>query len=345
MVGENQESYVEALTRRERLRQWGHRASVRASTIEARYLSLLRFSMLLIATVLLIGAIVFVLMGATKQIGSSQVSPEPVKVSAADLAPAVTKGSDSGAKKVDAEKPFQLSSQLKSQTLAAYKSNFAKFERKDEKASEKQILDAVWPQARREAFDNVNIDYVDDEGRSYTSGEELALHALALVKKSSETPDFTQSLQTYRAAKKSRVCRDVTRERERSVSYWDSDSMDCDNWYYSPVGCRSNRMVAEPYTAEVCEMQFPDDLDSPATAMGNSIDRFLRLAQIRQEDAAYKAEEKTAKINQRKVTGRANLMDGGKIFLGFLALMFLYLLVVLERHHRLLRKLVRPEQE
>lgn len=343
MTGSNQEEYIESSTRREKLQQWGQRLSLRASTIETRYLSILRFSMLLLASVLLVAAIAFVAMGAIKQLGSSQVDPEPVTLSAVDLAPSVSSNSESTPENVSAEKPYQLSAQLKAQTLSAYKSNFAKYERKGAKASDKNILDTVWPEDRREAFNSISIDYVDEAGRSYEAGEDLAQHAVLLVEKSSKTPDFVQSLQTYRAAKKTRVCHDVTRERERSVSFWDSGSVDCDNWYYSPVGCQSTRTVTEPYTAEICEMQFPGDLEAPSAAMGSSIDRFLRVAQIRQEDSEYMAEERTSEINQRKVTGRANFLDGGKIFFGFLALMFLYLLVVLERHHRVLSKLVRLE--
>lgn len=61
--------------------------------------------------------------------------------------------------------------------------------------------------------------------------------------------------------------------------------------------------------------------------------------------AYYDAEAATAEIKMRKVSGRSTMLDGGKLFLIFLGLMFLYLLVALERHHRLLRKLLPQEDE
>jgi hypothetical protein len=340
-----EEDQAESLSRRERLKQWGHNVSARALSIEKRYLSLLRYSMLILASLLLVASTIYVVMGVVKQLGSSTVTPEPVQISAGDIAPQVSAPDGDIDKSVDTEVPFSLSAPLKKRTLAVYKGNFAKFEREDEKATDKTILDTVWPEERRNAFDGLDVNYVSDEGQTYGSGEDLALHAVTLVEKSAVTADFKQSLQSYRAAKKAQVCRNVSKTRKRTVSYWDSESMSCSNWYYVPYGCSSTRTVTEPYTEKVCEMQFPDDLASPATAMGQALERFLSVAEFRQTDAEYRAEEQSAEINERKVTGRGDLMDGGKIFLGFLGLMFLYLLVVIERHHRLLRQLVKPERD
>jgi hypothetical protein len=332
------EEYSETLTRREKLRQWGGKVSVRALTIEARYLSLLRYSMLVVATGLLIGAIGFVLMGAIKQLGSSQVSPEPVQLTAADIAPEIKTENVDSANETNVDKTFKLSDQLKRRTLAVYKANFAKFERKDDKVPDRQIVDIVWPKDRRNAFDELDVNYINDEGQSVDSGEDLARHALDLVEKSVITAEFTKSLQAYKAAQKADVCRNEERTRQRTVSYWDTYSTECSDWFYSPYGCSSTRTVSEPYTEKVCKMQFPSELDAPANLMAQAVDRFLSVSEMRQTTAAYEAEEKEA-----EVTGRGNLLDGGKIFIGFLGLMFLYLLVVIERHHRLLRRLVKAD--
>ncbi|MGI8944269.1 MAG: hypothetical protein ACR2FJ_08595 [Qipengyuania sp.] len=87
-----------------------------------------------------------------------------------------------------------------------------------------------------------------------------------LVGEATQQSGFRQALQAYRAAKKIRVCRDVTRERRRTVESWDSYSTSCAGWYYTPIGCPTTRTISEPYTVKQCEMQFPADLENPRQA-------------------------------------------------------------------------------
>jgi len=58
------------------------------------------------------------------------------------------------------------------------------------------------------------------------------------------------------------------------------------------------------------------------------------------ESARIAAEEQTAKNHARKIEGQQNIGTSGQLFLGFLAVMFLYLFIAMERHNRDLRALM-----
>ena len=326
---------------RDRARSMRLGYEARADRVESRYLSVLRHTLLIIASALLIGALVLAIVGAIKQVGSSEVEPEPVTIVPADIAPDTPIEAAKSGDPVVREEPFRLSEALRKRTLSTYRQYFAPFERKGEAASADAVLQEVWPEERRKAFDGLpSTGLMGPDGKLFANGEAIALHAVSVSGDATKEAGFKQSLQAYKGAKKVRVCRDVTRERPRTVDGWDSYSTDCPGWYYSPIGCPATRTVQEPYTVKVCEMQFPADISAPHEAMGESIQQFLKTAETRADQARFDAQDREAAINSRKVSGRGNLFDGGRLFLGFLGLMFLYLLVVMERHHRALRHLL-----
>lgn len=324
-----------------KMASWQAKGETRATVIESRFLGLLRYSMLILAAIVLIGAISLFSLGAVKQVGSSEVEPEQVQLTAADLSPQTPQEARASGEEVVEKKPFAVSDRLKAQTLGVYRKNFASFERGESGPSNEQIIETVWPEERREAFEKLDLSRLPtSDGQPHASGEALAHHAVSLVGESSKEAGFKRSLNAYKNAKEVEVCRDVTRERSRTVEYWDDYSTSCSNWYYSPVGCMATRTVSEPYTVKSCEMQLPTNLETPAQAMSNGVERFLTTANIRITNANYEAETRSAEINARKVAGRADIANSGKWFAGFLALMLLYLLVALERHHRVLRHIL-----
>jgi hypothetical protein len=87
-------------------------------------------------------------------------------------------------------------------------------------------------------------------------------------------------------------------------------------------------------------MKFPADLEAPAQQFASAIQSYLFRADMRLLTARIVAEEQTARNNARKLEGLENIVDSGKLIVGFLILMFLYLFVAMERHHRNLRALV-----
>lgn len=128
------------------------------------------------------------------------------------------------------------------------------------------------------------------------------------------------------------------------VEAWDRYGTYCDSWYVSPIGCPTTRVVSEPYEEKVCEMKFPEDLKAPADLFNSSIERYAETARMDVEAARIEAEERTAANHARKLEGRENIGMSGQLFLGFLAVMFLYLFIAMERHNRNLRALMeRPK--
>lgn len=333
-------------TWRERLSLIATRQDVRADTLEARYLSVLRHSLLLFASVLLLGAVGLVLWGAAKQIGSSNINPVPVTITPADIAPDTPAEAEKSGQPIIRTDPFKLSETLRKRTLSTYQKYFATFERQGEAVGADKVIQSVWPEERRVAFDQIaSSQVVGPDGKPFASGEAAALYAVALSGDATREPGFTRALRAYKGAKKVRVCHDVTRQRKRTVDAWDSYSTNCSGWYYSPIGCPATRTIEEPYTVKLCEMQFPADISAPHVAMAESLEQFLRTSSTRSEQAVFAALDRESSIKTRKVSGRGNMFDGGKLFLGFLGLMLVYLLVVMERHHRALRNLIARQLE
>jgi len=166
------------------------------------------------------------------------------------------------------------------------------------------------------------------------------LDALRLVKSAATMDEFRKRLAAFRTAKKVNVCNDEVRTRSRSIESWDVYATYCPNWYVSPVGFASTRTVDEPYMAKVCEMKYPDDLVAPSQQLANAVQRYGDIAGAKLAKANNDAEESTARNYARKAQGQENWSLSFKLFLGFMAVMFLYLFVAMERHHRSLKALL-----
>ncbi|MCH2487313.1 MAG: hypothetical protein MK010_06185 [Erythrobacter sp.] len=329
-----------------RFQEIGIRNAARADGLEVRYLSVLRYLLLLAATLAILGSAGLFLYGAFRQIGPSEVAPAPVGISAIDLAPATIEEAAESGDEFEADVAFSLDSDVKRKTLGIYRQKFASFERRGENPDDGAIIASVWPEERWDSFSEIeNISFLSSGNEELKSTKEVALFALGLVDESTTTDGFQKSLNGYKSAKKVQVCRSVTRERSRTVEGWDDYSMNCPGWYYSPIGCPSTRVVSEPYSTRVCEMQFPSDLDTPRDAMAAALDRFVISAKVQSENNFYDAEAESASIKQSKAAGRQGMASSLYWLAGFIGIMLLYLLVALERHHRFLRQLIPTKTE
>lgn len=323
---------------KERLRSFGAKVAGRANVTEARFLSLLRYSALAGAAFALIVSGVMLGVGLVRQVGPTEVEPEKVLIEPNDVVPI----------KVQEEKVVEpitpkvtIPKSIREHTAAIYKRDFAGFERPDTKITPDQVVDIVWPEDRIIQFNSlVSAGLLDKDGKQIGGREALMTNALDTVAEAVKSKDFADQLVAYRDAKKVNVCNSVTRSRSRTIDSWDRYATWCDGWYLSPVGCPSSRVVSEPYEERVCEMRFPEDLYAPAELFAYSIERYAVAAQIEMETAQIEADERTAENHARKIKGRENIGTSGKLFLGFLAVMFLYLFIAMERHNRNLRALM-----
>lgn len=317
----------------------GDRIAGKAGKAEVGFLALLRYAALAIAALVLVTSVVFLGIGAYRQVGRTQVGPESVSVEVNDVIPVKV---DTTASAPDVPQPKAgISAQIRSRTLAIYRARFKSYERPDTKVTEQQVVDFVWSEDRIAAFAGISTSGVlDAQGKALTGRDAVMTNALAVVEEAAKAEPFRKQLAAYDKATKVKVCTDKSRTRTRTVSAWDAYSTSCAGWYVSPVGCPSTRVVEEPYVEKVCEMKFPGDLETPAQQFANAVQRYADIAEARLATARIEADAETARNQARKLEGWENVVDSGKLFVGFLLVMFLYLFVAMERHHRNLRALM-----
>ena len=339
---EENEYSSEKLSLKQRLRAMGPKLAERANVTESRFLSLLRYSALIGAAIALVVSGILLALGFAMQVGPTEVEPEAVSIASEDVVPLrVQKEQQEQSKPVK----ITVSKAIRDKTAAVYKSQFAKFERPGTKITQEQVVDLIWTEDRITQFNNlVSAGLRDDTGKQIEGRDAIMSHALETISKATKSKDYASQLVAYRDAKQANVCTTQTRTRERVVEAWDRYGTYCDSWYVSPIGCPTTRVVSEPYEEKVCEMKFPEDLKAPADLFNSSIERYAETARMDVEAARIEAEERTAANHARKLEGRENIGMSGQLFLGFLAVMFLYLFIAMERHNRNLRALMeRPK--
>jgi hypothetical protein len=117
-------------------------------------------------------------------------------------------------------------------------------------------------------------------------------------------------------------------------SGWDSSSTACSNWYADPVGCSVSRAVPHTYTENVTTLQYPKGTESHTQIFRAFQDRYFDLLQQRRRDNASKAEEQRQNIVSSIADGKMSLVTALELLGAFLALMFFFLLIAIERHQR-----------
>lgn len=317
----------------------------RAEFAERNYLSVLRYAALFIATLVLVISLGFLLTGLVRQIGSNKVDAKPVTVSVRDVLPSQPESGTTPTATDPSRKLQPLDSAIRRRTAAIYRSAFKVYERPGAIVDEEKVIAQVWPEDRRRYFENlVGSLLVDAGGVPFPDGKAISLDALNAVESAAKTVDFKKVLSAYKAAKEVKVCRDELQTRPRTYRAWDSFSTSCSDWYESPIGCSVTRTENEPFVTSVCKMKFPDNLDAPSVEFAEAIDRYAHSASAAVDRAQIDADEATARQKGRKLNGQANIIDSGKLFMGFLAVMFLYLLIAMERHHRNLKLLIKQSK-
>ena len=309
-----------------------------ANKAESRFLSILRYSALAIAAGVLVAAAVFLALGLVRQIGPDTIHPEGVAVRSDDLQP----GEKSvAAKPASVPSKSVISRQVRERTLTVYRKKFKSFQRPDTKITDQQVVDLIWSQERIASFNALNPAKLHDhEAKPLGSVEAVMLNALAAIDDAATKGSLQKQLAAYRNAKKANVCKDEVRYVSRVVESWNSYATNCPYWYESPIGCPSSRTISEPVVEQVCQMKFPDDLDAPAQVFASAVARYGELAASKIERARIEADLATATEHAKKLEGRANISLSGQLFFGFMAIMFLYLFIAMERHNRSLRALL-----
>ncbi|ALC11156.1 hypothetical protein [Sphingopyxis sp. 113P3] len=348
---------AEELNRGAKFRRWwkdklSAKIGSAAQNAESRYLGLLRLSSLLIATILLAGASIFSLTGVVKQLGSSDIEPELAQVDASDLiAPTAHAGDDSeteNPKSQGAPGPLwksRLNAEQQRRFFTIYKSKFEPSRRKEDPVlTRESFFEQVFPDDQIDELRALPLDKLSGaDGKPIGAFPALADELAQAIEQAAQSSALKRQLSAYKRATKIQVCETKMVSQSRQISAWDSGSTNCAYWYEYPYGCPVTRTVQESVPTRACEMRVPETLKRPVALYSELVRRYGESAAAGVERQAIAAEERRAEILARKAEGKGALLSGGQWFLAFMAVMFLYLVVAIERHQR--RLAVRIEEK
>lgn len=318
--------------------------TAKANSAETAFLTILRYAGLAVAAVALVSAAILLGLGAFQQIGQTRVDPEQVSLAAQDIIPPQPVASE--AARAATPQKVGVSQEVRRRTGSLYQRKFKNYQRADSKITDQEVVDYVWPEERITKFAALaNPQLIGKDGKVLSDRDAAMLDALTLVDEAASTDSFSKQLKGYHDAQKVNVCNDEVKTRSHIVSGWDSTATTCPGWYDDPIGCATTRVVDEPYVEKVCTMKFPEELQSPAQQLALAVQRYADTAEAKLTSARNAAEEQTASNRMRKMEGIGHMSTAGTFFLVFLGVMFLYLFVALERHHRSLRRLIEKTQD
>jgi len=315
-------------------RGWRDRFSSALDRAEGIYLRILRAVILVIAT-LMIG---FAIWLAVSSVYKMSRSPESVTEEQASVAADEITNAEMPAKK-------QVVAQANAEPVASpeqqrfyrefvnryydlYRTRFEPFRQSEDKELTRDEFDDsfISSQARLEQVAKGDLDFEADRADLNS--------LLAVMTEASERPVTRERLQRYKVARKVRVEQTVQRTRTEYRQGWDNYSTACADWYYSPVGCPVRRAVQVPYTETVASLEFPKGTQSHIDIFRAFQQRYFDLLGERRESSAQKAEDERQGIIAGKLEGELSLMTALQVVGAFLALMFFFLLIAIERHQR-----------
>ncbi|MDP9423991.1 MAG: hypothetical protein M3Q19_14370 [Pseudomonadota bacterium] len=313
---------------------WRVRWSNGLDRAEAVYLKILRAAVLLVATGLIAIAIWLGINGLIKLSRSpASVVEKEAAVSADDLVNAPV---------VEEQRPESREGQAPVPTAATrnayrdrlnryfeiYRSRFEPYRQAEDK------------QLSRDEFDDQYL-RTNDRAMSVATGslnEQTDLAELdrliAVVGEAAASAKTVEALNRYKRARKVPVRKSVEKFRTELRQGWDSNSTACDDWYYRPYGCPAVRAVSVPYTEQVTVMEFPKGTRSHAAIFNAYHQRYNELLADRRMDNATEAELERQSILEGKIEGGAAIWTAIQIAVGFVVLMFFFLLIAIERHQR-----------
>lgn len=290
--------------------------------LERAYLTALRVMLLLLATAAMLYAAWLVASGVYRlSRDASRVKEEPVVVAAAEVAalPAASE-SEKDAAPADpwrTQKAYYRS--FVDRYFALWRQKYAPFQQNADPKFDRPAFDTryVRSSARIEAVSNGDLDFAKDKA---------ALdRLLTVMQEVTALPETHQRLKRYRAAVRTRTTRTVGGTRsERYCSYY--------GYYVQECLVYDTRQV--PYSKTVTELRLPKGVVDPRDLFGRYQDRFFSLFEERTGDSVRKAEQARAKIVAGNAEGSISMWRAVQFAAGFLLIMFLFLLIAIERHQR-----------
>lgn len=290
--------------------------------LERIYLSAIRSIALIVATLLIFYAMWLALSGIYKSSGDvSSVTEVPVTVSPEEVI------------QIDLEKANRAAA-TKADPLASQKSYYADFATRYHrlfttkfqtfKKPEDQPLDQKAFDARYLQTAN-RVERIKDGTLNFPRDRD-DLESLLLTMTTASTSGTTvQRLQAYKSAKKIPVTRTVSGKRVETY---------CSYYGYYVDACLSYDTQTVPFTRTIQESKLPAGVISHTDLFGAYQDRYLSMLDQKRRASAAAAQNQRDAIVNDKADGQARLWTASRIVGGFVILMFLFLLIALERHQR-----------
>ncbi|WP_206243624.1 hypothetical protein [Novosphingobium terrae] len=312
-------------------RQDGGRFSLFLNKVERIYLVMLRAVTLVIATILLVGAVWLGLSGAYKiSRDAGAVKEAEAKVSSDDVtkidaAPEAARSEvKSDADPQNAEKAYVKS--FAQRYFALYRKNFETYRQAGDTPLTEQDFDSRFLSEGLTAL--VDHKTPTDDAVSTPDFATIKSQLEALydaMDEAAKLPLTQERLKTYKSAQRKRVETQVNKTREeRYCSYWGSFINECISY--------GTRTV--PYTETQVIMELPKGVLDPAALFGQYQKNYIQTLNERRDESATNAKTEREKILAGNIAGHANVILAIQIIGGFLVLMFFFLLIAIERHQR-----------
>jgi hypothetical protein len=308
-----------------------HRLGPILDRTEQVYLRLLRATILVIAT----GLIVYAAILAATSLFKIVRSPDSVVEETASVAPDEITNASLSQPQVPAApdsprtSPAQRQAydQLLNRYYGLFRSRFENYRQNDDHPLSRDEFDDrfIQVQTRLNAIGRGQLDFATDTAD---------LDSLVRVMSdAAQLPAAQQRLSRYRAARRVQVCQNVERTRTQIEMRWNPYGTSCLAWYENG-GCSEPRTVTVPYTARECSMRFPEGTQSHVQIFRAFQDRYFGLLAERRSANAARAQASRDDIAAGNVAGHQGLWTTLLVLGGFLVLMFFFLLIAIERHQR-----------
>jgi hypothetical protein len=300
--------------------------------VEGIYLALLRIAVLTVATISLIAAAGFAIDGLWRVFVTTDVKEQATVVSSADVVTAM-KAPPPVTERGEAQIPAFVRQAHSSFAAKVFPAYYAVYRRasdtykksEDRTLSQAELMEALGYDLDTYASGEVAATKLFVENADY---QRQALSAVTAAMIEAET---VRLLHDYKAAEKTAQSCSTQYEQRR---VWDSNSTSCSDWYYQPYGCNVTRSVP----IQRCVAAYPEGIVSPNVAFGRADDAFRTIWAARSTSNARAAQDKRIdrEITRSQIGPR--LMLALRIIGGFLVVMFIFLLVAVERHLRQIAK-------
>jgi hypothetical protein len=301
------------------------RAMAFLARAEGAYLAVLRGATLVFATILVVYAAWLGLSGLYNvSRNASAVVEEPVVVGAAEVAKA-----DVGTPAIDAPEAAEPAQAFNAernfyrsaldQYFNLYQTKFEASRKNDDKPLSKADFD--------KRFLNTDARITSLKANEFNFEQDKA-DVTSLIKVMTDVaalPETQKRLSSYKSAERTRVEEKINKSREeRYCSYY--------GYYIDQCISYDTRQVN--YTETKVSMKLPKGVVSHVDLFAAFHRKYLDTLLSRRAESKQKAKAERDAILEANARGKANLLTAVFVIGGFLALMFFFLLIAIERHQR-----------